>query len=330
MGFKRIDRFIIIILLFFLFFLVYLLIMNDKEDSRVELDDSIVFMKPNLSYLNLSFHASRLISNFNCSREHLRLLIVVTSNVSSAYRRNTIRMTWGRSLKQHQTNEFRTYFVVGKIDDQDTMNKLEKESKQHNDIIIGDYNEHFYNLSYKFETIFEWAYKYCSYDYLLKTDDDVFVNLPLVMDLLGHAKTPKNKVYLGLRHHHPRVARSGKYSVTYEEYAAKTYPDYCGGGAVIFSNDVVKNVIPYFQKSPFKLDDVYVGMLVYNSGCEPILNECFDLLDESCSFKNNSLATHSTLHTRNRNCILKLYYSMLANSVDNLFARTHYIDAKLS
>ena len=43
----------------------------------------------------------------------------------------------------------------------------------------------------------EWAYKYCDFQYLLKTDDDVFVNLPNLYKLLDSKDTQHTRLYLG-------------------------------------------------------------------------------------------------------------------------------------
>ena len=119
----------------------------------------------------------------------------------------------------------------------------------------------------KVEAGFEWAYKHCSFDYYLKADDDVFINLSNLFQLLYENETPKTKVYLGHRHYRDHTLRKGKYKVSYEEYGQRFYPDFCSGGGFVLSPDVVKNVIPYFREKPFKLDDVYIAMLVINAGC---------------------------------------------------------------
>ena len=55
----------------------------------------------------------------------------------------------------NKTHDFGTFFAVGKSCDKETMKKLRKEREIYKDIILGDYVENFYNLPYKFETIFD-------------------------------------------------------------------------------------------------------------------------------------------------------------------------------
>ena len=147
------------------------------------------------------------------------------------------------------------------------MQRLANETHQHKDIVIGDFYEKFYNLPYKFEMILEWAYKYCDFEYLLKTDDDVFVNLPNIYNLLDSPEfTQHTRLYLGRAQYYAPATRKGKYAVTYEEYAKRNYPPFVGGGAAVFSHDVVESMIPFFHRPVYKLDDIYVAMLVANTG----------------------------------------------------------------
>ena len=231
-------------------FITRIAMKNQELDTGMWfMDTEKIFTKPNYSFLNQSFHVSKLISTFQCSNESLKLLILVTSAVSNFKRRETVRKTWGKTLQTQVNNDFKTFFAVGKTKDKEIMKKVNDESAFYKDIIFGDFYEIFYNLPFKVETGFEWAYKHCSFDYYLKADDDVFVNLSNLFELLNSKNTPKKKLFLGLKHFGAKALRSGKYKVTFEEYSEEYYPEFCSGGGFIFSADVVKNVIPYFYST---------------------------------------------------------------------------------
>jgi len=67
---------------------------------------------------------------------------------------------------------------------------------------------------------FEWAARYCSFSFLLKTDDDVFVNTRRLIDVLRLKSTPKKGLYMGKVNHNPIVQRGkGKWRVSYIEYS---------------------------------------------------------------------------------------------------------------
>ena len=311
---------LIIILLLFIIYYIY------NIDKGV-LDVKVVYSFPVYENLNLTRHVSKLISNFRCSESHIKVLIIVTSHVADPYRRETIRMTWGKKLSTHVNNDFRTFFVVGKLTVNNTklMKTLKEESDLYKDVIFGDFEEIFYHLPFKVEAGFEWAYKYCSFDYYLKIDDDVFVNLSNLFQILYHKNSIKTKLFLGRKHVEPSVARSGKYGVTYEEYGRWVYPDFCSGGGFVFSRDVVRKIIPYFQKTPFKLDDVYIGMLVKNAGFYPTHDDSFKFWETDCTYRNHYTAHHATHVTSRRHCINLLFNSMMMASNDT-FIKIHYND----
>ena len=61
------------------------------------------------------------------------------------------------------------------------------------------------------------------------------------------------------------------------------------------SPDVVKNVIPYFRKKPFKLDDVYIAMLVINAGVYPTHNYNFKFWETDCLYRKEYIAQQCCL-----------------------------------
>ena len=278
-----------------------------------EIDYKVIFNPANYSKLNKNYHVTKLISEFNCHENHLQLLMIVTSNVSSFKRRETVRLTWGNQKYFNKTYDFRTFFVVGKSYDNDTMKKLRKEMEIYKDIILGDYYEKFYNLPYKFETIFEWAYKHCDFQYLFKTDDDVFINVPNLFKLLKKDYMPKKNVYKGRAQFYPGPSRHGKYAVTLKEYSKPNYPPFVGGGAVIFSHDVIEKLIPHFFKLPFKLDDVYVAMLVANAGVKATHSGLFHTIEPYCKFNVDAIALHFDGRDRKSvtTCTVELFDKLL-------------------
>lgn len=54
------------------------------------------------------------------------------------------------------------------------------------DIIIADMKDSYKNLTLKVLYMVEWASTYCSNArFFMKTDDDVFLNVPLVLDFIA-------------------------------------------------------------------------------------------------------------------------------------------------
>ena len=295
----------------------------------VDLDYKSFITQANYSYLSHRYHVTKLQSYFKCSNSNIKLLVVITSNVSNFYRRETIRRTWGKTISTQKNQDFRTFFAVGKSKDKLTMEIIERESTTNQDVIFGDYFESFNNLSLKVETIIEWAYKHCTFEYLLKADDDVFINLARLFEMLKYSNIPATKVYMGRAQFNANALRYGKYKVSKKEYSKKTYPPFCAGGAILFSQDVVKYMIPYFRTKPFRLDDIYISMMIMNGGIEATNNEDFRLTETSCEYNNESISLHAKSMTDTRSCILSLYYSMLLHNLNDDFINYHYIYTNL-
>ena len=55
---------------------------------------------------------------------------------------------------------------------------LEEENGIHNDLVQGDFLDTYHNLSYKAVMGYMWVAEFCSQaDFVVKTDDDLFVDL---------------------------------------------------------------------------------------------------------------------------------------------------------
>lgn len=99
--------------------------------------------------------------------------------------------------------------------------------------------------------------------YLLKLDEDVFVNVPAVHGNYLLENSNNTKYLRGLKHTKPTVFRYGKWKVTPEEYRSDEYPDYVSGGSIIYPNVVAQEVFKKTFTTPFFwIDDVYMtGMI---------------------------------------------------------------------
>jgi hypothetical protein len=107
--------------------------------------------------------------------------------------------------------------------------------------------------------------KYFSYfcpdaKYVLKTDDDVFVNTPFIYELLDNTSTLQNLLFcceiVGARV--KRTFRS-KWRVSPKEYSDKFYPNHCPGFSILYSADVVHKLYHTAQTLHyFWIDDVFI------------------------------------------------------------------------
>ena len=252
-------------------------------------------------------HRTKLSSTVICPAKTLfRLLILVSTNVGNFDCRRLIRKTWGAdySIK----TKWKTVFLLGRNNNDKEMKTAMRESKIYGDMVQADYHEHFWNMSYKVAMGFEWSVKYCSFDYLLKSDDDVFVNTFGMMDFLSKYTTPKKKFYTGHVLSGSVVRRDGKYKVSPEEYNGTVYRPYCSGGGYVLSRDVVEKLFSYFDVlKPLKIDDAYIGLLAYQAGVKVVNNPEFRMYEYKCEYKATTLVQHPA----KGECAIKLYNNMI-------------------
>lgn len=261
----------------------------------------------NRSLLFPQFHKVNLIKFPKC-KERYKLIILVQSRISHFSQRMVIRNTWGKQPPSDKY-KWKTFFLVARSKYAQDSSLLLKEYEEFDDLILGDLYEDFYTLSLKVEMGFEWSVKNCKYHYLLKGDDDIFINTPTLFEYLNEKTTPKTKLYTGYVQFFANVLRNGRYGVPVEEYPKKIYPRYCSGGGFVVSNDVVEKMVTNIHNVvPMKIDDAYVGELALKSGVDLLHNEMFRMY-EPCTY-NNSILVHHPVKTRV--CMEKLFESHVA------------------
>ena len=201
---------------------------------------------------------------------------------------------------------------------------LEEEISIYKDIVTGELEDLFYNLPEKAEIGFEWSYKHCSFYYLLETEDDVFVNIPLILFKIENIH---KGTYIENDKINDPVVREAKYGEKYivsmEDYSGSVYPPYCSGGAYIFSQGVIRKIVPFIRQHPYKLDDVYIGMLVYNAGVNVKHYQGLHLVAEKCEYDNAEIAHHPA---DDENCMFKLFYNMISSNAKIDFVKTIYLE----
>ena len=204
--------------------------------------------------------------------EKTTVLFLVTSHSSNRKRRQAIRDNWGfpdifKLFKVKFGMSYQVFFSVGLAENTEEAKKINKEAKKFKDILIVDRNEDFYDLTRRVMAGFEWAVQQCDFNYLFKMDDDIFINIPNVMDFLSNNTIASHNetLYAGDMNIEALVNRDpkSKYMVTYKEWPTEIYPPYCSGGGFIISRNLIEKIIPFFDwEDPFKIDDAYIGILI--------------------------------------------------------------------
>lgn len=173
-------------------------------------------------------HSSTLMPMASPKTPGLKLLVLVTSAVKNQNRRDAIRNTWAQS-----NENVHTVFVTSR--DQ----YLNAEKLVHNDIIEIDVLDEYRLLGRKLLETLK-IVSNVNFEYLMKCDDDSFVNIPKVIDELE--RSPKNKFYWGYFDGRAQIKRAGKWKET-EYVLCDKYLPYALGGGYVLSKDLISYIV---------------------------------------------------------------------------------------
>ncbi|XP_077862651.1 beta-1,3-galactosyltransferase 1-like [Saccoglossus kowalevskii] len=197
------------------------------------------------------------------------LMILVTSAPDHFDRRRAIRNTWAKDRKTHNDSNWQTFFLIGNSRDSVKNRKIEDEFYEYGDILLGDYIDTYRNLTLKVQNGFKWAVENCQPQYLLKTDDDCYVNTRYFPRFLDQFNPNRDGLYAGAMFNDRGVVRdkNSKWYVSPEDYPMSVYPRYASGTGYVLSKDVLQRVVEAFSEvHPFPVEDAYTGVVVHRVG----------------------------------------------------------------
>lgn len=119
------------------------------------------------------------------------LVVVVHSAPGNVNLREAIRNTWG------SVDGARVLFMVGTATDRRLQRRLDAEGHLKGDLVQGSFHDSYRNLTYKHVMALKWVKYHCpEARYVLKTDDDVFVHLPDLLELISNSTFPDENLIL--------------------------------------------------------------------------------------------------------------------------------------
>ncbi|KAH8353230.1 hypothetical protein KR084_009727 [Drosophila pseudotakahashii] len=201
-----------------------------------------------------------------CPRKGLltKLLVLITSAVHHEAARMSIRQTW---MFYGSRRDVGMAFILGRSTNK-TLNKaLEREEFVYRDLIRGHFVDSYNNLTLKTISLLEWTDLHCpKAQFLLKTDDDMFINVPKLMTLMTTIKA--NRSIYGRRAENWKPVRNkwSKYHISFAQYGKATFPHFTTGPAYLITGDVVHALFVKSLDTAFlKLEDVFTTGIVAGS-----------------------------------------------------------------
>lgn len=246
----------------------------------------------------------------------LFLLIAVKSLVPHFERRQAIRETWGR-VGVLARRSVATVFLLGNTSSEDHFPDLQEmlrwEADLHGDILQWEFRDTFFNLTLKDVLFLDWFSRRCpSARFVLKADDDVFVNTLRIIGFLNVLSTAQTKdLFIGdvISGAGPHRDRNLKYFVPQSVYKG-CYPPYAGGGGYLLSGDLAQRLHDVSRRVVFyPIDDVYTGMCLEKLGVVPQKHLGFRTFDIKEKLRWNPCIYRSLMlvHRRTPEEILKIW-----------------------
>lgn len=226
------------------------------------------------------------------------LLILVCTAPEHLNQRNAIRGSWG-AIREARGFRVQTLFLLGEPVGQH-LPDLASESAAQEDIVQASFQDSYRNLTLKTLSGLNWVNKYCPMArYVLKTDDDVYVNVPeLVSELIQRGgpserwqkgREPQEEptavhqehrgqtvplLYLGRLHWRVNPIRTpGSRHHVSEELWPETwgpFPPYASGTGYVLSASAVQLILRVASQAPrLPLEDVFVGVSARRGGLAP-------------------------------------------------------------
>ncbi|CAL1538670.1 unnamed protein product [Lymnaea stagnalis] len=204
-----------------------------------------------------------------CATSYTEVLIVVPSAPRHAEHRLKIRKGTLGDYVRAPSNNAKMVFFFGEPECDGDAAKLQRniddEFHTYGDVVQEQYLDVYRNIRLKAVSMLRWAATYCkSAKYVIRTDDDVVVNITKIVTVVRRKGLEFQDFILGVRKDGWSPVRRNhthglKYAVSEEEYPSATYPPFAVGGLLAYPLSTVALLYQAaLRVKPLWLDDVYI------------------------------------------------------------------------
>lgn len=185
------------------------------------------------------------------------LVYFITTAPEHWRQRAAIRATWGASTTP------RPVFMAGYTEDPATMELMLREAHVHQDLIVEDFVDNYWNLTLKTGFILKHFHELCPQaDFLVKTDDDMFLQPEVIEERLSTADRDQLTGFVQrgtVPYRHP----TDRYYLPYWMYNETVLPDFTSGWAYVLPGRRIPEIIDASLLVPMiNLEDVFFTGIV--------------------------------------------------------------------
>ncbi|BHF80587.1 hypothetical protein SprV_0702371500 [Sparganum proliferum] len=165
------------------------------------------------------------------------------------------------------------------------LRKLAEEARVNGDLVVGDYEDTYYNLSLKLFHTFQWASRFCRAHFtsqkrppvFILLDDDYAFNVSILRaELEALPDAQLRRVTLGWPINNARVIRHlflethEKWSLSKQEVPWPTHPPYAPSAFLAFGADVMQEIaLAMYFTQQFPIDDAWLGLVMTKLDLHP-------------------------------------------------------------
>ena len=202
-----------------------------------------------------------------------QLLVFVLSHHNNKVRRMATRNTWANIsnsqrpafMQKHATiQEFKIVFVFGVHALAQKNRDLVQENQQYGDVLQMDFEESYANLTLKALAGLNWTHQHCpSVKYVMKIDDDIFVNVPILLQWLNEGQNTRMMAGYCISHSRARRSRyidpDDHWFVSCDDFPFAIYPPYAAGHGYVISSDLIGELLWMANRiRPIRTEDAYI------------------------------------------------------------------------
>lgn len=187
-------------------------------------------------------------------------------------------------------------FLLGRWVNNRVRQIITQEQKKNGDIVMGDFEDSYKNLTRKILFGLKWMTMYCGKaDYILKVDVDVYVNVPKLLETLTENPANRTGSIYGHLHVDGRVERQGIWAVTTVEFPWSNYPPYMSGNSYVISGASAPKLLDISHYLPYHpVEDAFI------TGVLPRMNKISQFHVKGFTSWSDSAPDPCTFFSRNK------------------------------
>ncbi|CAG8765244.1 19937_t:CDS:2, partial [Dentiscutata erythropus] len=227
------------------------------------------------SPVNYKLNANLSLSEINTDAEIKVIMVILSSWTERGYfKRQQFRDTSIKLIPQNSNKVSIAYrFILGvqpTAKMQQIMGKkILAESEKYGDMVIVSSSDLYNDLSHKVYKGFEWANNH-EFDYLIKTDDDMFIRIDTVIRELGELGPGKKYYWKGLGYWNIPPIQNTANKNSELEYPLPMFPPFTAGALYILSRDIISLVVIDAPRLFTKNEDQNLGIWLFPYNIKPI------------------------------------------------------------